>query len=267
MSNNSDLTPYENQSTSTSGSTGSGIATACIIGAAVGAAAVCKWLSEETEAEKEACAELKATRIQERLSGVRNCGQLHVQDRHIPGFSQVNLYLNNPKSLVQTAENLGYSVQHLPAEKTMHKPDCIFLKNPLGNKIVIEKNDAGRLCITTAGNLDPVHTLVRQHTMDRTLEHLHRAGLQVETTPLPNGGVQINAHGNSPRVLNGPAQIKTQVRADGSLSVDIDKVKGNRCETIVRDIASAVGAKVTHTQKKSTYFQLPGEPARTTIKL
>jgi adenylate cyclase class IV len=49
--------------------------------------------------------------------------------------------------------------------------------------------------------------------------------------------------------------------------VDVAKVQGNRCETIVRDLANAIGAEVKQTRKKDSYFQLPGEPAKTTQRV
>jgi len=52
----------------------------------------------------------------------------------------------------------------------------------------------------------------------------------------------------------------------GTTWVDVDQVKGNRCEELVRGLAEAVGGKVTSTQPKDAYFQLPGEPARTQVK-
>ena len=262
MSNTSDLTPYETVSGPTSAGL-PGIAVACVAGAVIGVAAVAKWLSEETEAEKQAVKDLKATRSRERLTCMQNHQPLYAPEMSQPRFSQVNLHLKQVQPLVQTAEKLGYRIHQLPAETIQNRQDCVLLMNSSGSRLLIERSKAGRLQITTASSLSNIRSLVRQHTVDRTLEHLSRSGLKVQSASLANGDVQILAQGSLTNSGKGPAEIKTQVNSDGSLWVDVAKVQGNRCETIVRDLANAVGAEVTRTRKKDSYFQLPGELAKT----
>jgi hypothetical protein len=65
----------------------------------------------------------------------------------------------------------------------------------------------------------------------------------------------------------GAAEMRAQVRADGSACVDIDKCRGNRCEVFVSELAQAIGGTVSGTTRKDAYFQLPGEPTKTRVKV
>ena len=49
--------------------------------------------------------------------------------------------------------------------------------------------------------------------------------------------------------------------------VDVDKVRGPRCEGIVRDLADAVGGEISKMKKKDSFFQLPGEPAKAKVRV
>ena len=63
------------------------------------------------------------------------------------------------------------------------------------------------------------------------------------------------------------AEVRTQVHTDGTVWVDVDKVKGNRCQEIVADLAGAIGGQVSSMTKKDAYFQLPGEPTEVKVKV
>jgi hypothetical protein len=90
--------------------------------------------------------------------------------------------------------------------------------------------------------------------------------MDVRTATLPNGEVQILAREQSGQ-RDGAAVIKTQVLADGTAWVDIDKIRGSRCQQIVQQIADTVGAEVRSCDKKDAFFQLPGEPTKTNVKV
>jgi hypothetical protein len=261
MSNTSEMTPYQSSSAGLPG-----IAFACVAGAVIGAVVVAKWLCEETEAEKQAVKDLNDIRSRERIACFQN-SNLASSSAELSRFSQISLHLKSVQPLVQSAEKLGYRVYKLQAATAQNRHDCVLLMNSRGNRMLIERSSAGRLQLTTAGNMANMSTLVRQHTVDRTLEHLNKAGLKVQSATLANGDVQILAQGSLTNSGRGPAEIKTRVNPDGSLWVDVAKVQGNRCETIVRDLANAIGAEVKQTRKKDSYFQLPGEPAKTTQRV
>lgn len=90
--------------------------------------------------------------------------------------------------------------------------------------------------------------------------------MHVETARLSSGEVQIRAREQAGR-RGGAAEVKAQVRSDGRVWIDVDNIRGNRCEEIVSGFAEAIGAEVSGTKKKDAYYQLPGEPARTSVRV
>ena len=54
--------------------------------------------------------------------------------------------------------------------------------------------------------------------------------------------------------------------ADRLVGVDIDGIRGTRCENIVTEFAQAVGGQITGQQKNEAYWQLPGEPVKTRVR-
>lgn len=286
MSNTSDVTPYDSAGSSGSGSssdyspkssgsgssTGAGtsgsgsssgmgilgLAAACAAGAAVGAIAVAQWLSQETEADKEAMERLKSQRRRETMDSWKTLKPQTLQTAH--------LHLCHPETLMNTAKRLGYRVERLALASGSTADQPILLRGPQGERVAIERNTRGRLMVHTAGNPSPIHTLLRQHSVDRALQHLASQGMQVQTATLSNGEVQILARESAPR-RGGAAEIKAQIRTDGSAWIDVDKILGNRCEELVQGFAQAIGGEVTGMKKKDACFQLPGEPTRPVVRV
>jgi hypothetical protein len=143
----------------------------------------------------------------------------------------------------------------------------VCLQSVAGDRVAIVAGDNGRFFVHARGGHDSVRKVVRQHTVNQTLEHLKRKGMVVEATTLANGELQIVAREQGAASTEGKAKVTTQVRADGSAEIDVDCVRGRRCEQIVSEIAEAVGGLVTSSNKKASYFQLPGESAKTRAKI
>jgi len=90
---------------------------------------------------------------------------------------------------------------------------------------------------------------VRQHTVNRAVEHLTSKGMGGQTAKLASGKVQILARERDHSRRGGAAEIKAQVHLDGTALVDVDKMRGNRWEEIVRYLALAVGGEVSGMRK------------------
>jgi hypothetical protein len=263
MSNTSTVTPYDNRDSGNSlgGAIGTtavlcagavvGAAGLAIVGtaaAAVGAFKMARWLVNKTQVDREAMAQLE--------DGVEPVA-----------ITTLNLHLQEPHSLVSTAATLGY---HSVSDAELSVPtgaSTILLQNSSGGRLAVTKNADGRLDIHTAGDRGQLHALVRQHTLDRTLAHLAAKGMTVQTASLANGELQILAHESNVRQPGGAAEVRAQVRTDGTTYVDIDKCRGNQCEAIVSGLAQAIGGTVSGATKKDAYFQLPGEPTKTQVKV
>ena len=253
MSNTSTVTPYENEtSTYSSADTdgGGGIR----VGGAVAGFALARWLAEKTDEDHAAIKRLKEERQRERL-------------RKRPIVS-IGLHLRNPESLIRSAERLGYRLEPAVSSfASLKEKPPILLRTASGERLAINRNAKGRIEVSTVGDGGRIKNLVRQHTLDKAVEHLARKGMAVQTARLANGEVQILARERDVSRRGRTAEVKAQVRTDGTTLIDIDCVRGNRCETIVSEFAQAVGGEVSELTKKDAYLQLPGEPTKTSVKV
>jgi len=276
-------------------SIGEGVEAVC-----VGTANAIKWLAEETPEDRAAVEMLKEALRQERLrsasSGIiiPHCTDpLHSVSSGIPSrvsesishsklviassrtpvrsnaeslqLTTASLHLRDTESLVRSAEKLGYKVTKPAVSKA--DDSGILLARATGERLALGRDASGGLIVQTAGQQERIQSLVRQHTLDRATEHLKSRGMSLQTATLANGEVQILAREQQTNRRGGAAELKTQIRTDGAVLVDVDKVKGGRCEVIVRDLAEAVGGEVSKMKKKDSFFQLPGEPAKAKVRV
>jgi hypothetical protein len=267
MSNTSSVTPYESTTTHPVSESTAAQTTATIGACALGIIAIARWLIDETPEERAVMEKIKQERRRQSLI-VGNPETLANRPKDSLCITTMNLHLGKSDSLVRAAEKLGYRQEKLGQSSTSpslaNQP--ILLRNHAGERLAISRNDNGRIAVSTTGDQRRVQKLVRQHTLDRAVEHLTAKGMQVETASLANGEVQIRARAQATN-QTGTAEVKAQIGGDGQTLIDIDCVVGNRCETIVQDFAQAVGGKVTAMTKKSSYYQLPGEPAKTKVEI
>lgn len=277
MSNTSTVTPYDDAdetSTETMADTlanaGSAMAAAAVAtadallaatatgvaAAGVAAVATARWLAQETDADRATRGRFKALRQAEAAQESRK--RMH------QALRSTRLHLRDAAPLLQTARTLGYREATGALAGTAPPRGVTLLENARGERLALERCANGRVMAHSAGDSAAVRTLLREHTLNQALRHLAARGMAVETARLPNGEVQILARETTPG-RGGQAEVRAQVHTDGTTWVDVDHVKGNRCEELVRGLAEAVGGKVTSTQPKDAYFQLPGEPARTRV--
>jgi hypothetical protein len=270
MSNTSTVTPYsEASSSSESAGVGGALAAACAVAAVAGVVTLARWLAEESAEDREAISRLKAAQGRELLtsrSSLTNANE-SVRDLSLK-ITSVDLQQRNPDSLILTAAKLGYRVESVRQSSASFSNDSpILLQRASGERLAIARNNSGKLAVHTLGDRRRVQDLVREHTVDRASAHLAATGMTVESVRLSNGEVQILARELSAGRRGGAAEIKAQVRVDGTAMVDVDKVKGSRCEEIVQDLAEAIGGEVSNMTKKDSYYQLPGEAVNSSIKI
>lgn len=269
MSNVSVVTPYTGPDLGSAvAGAAVGLAAACVVGAVVGTMALARWLAEETEDERQAVERARARQRQERLnwrpsaaiSGPKGAGQ--EPPPRIDHLVSVALHLRQPETLVRTAEKLGYRLEPLcqPTAPLQQQP-YLRLQGPAGERLAIERRPDGGLLLHTVQQPQRLQTLVRQHTLDQVVAHLQRSGMQVQTTPLAYGDLQIVAR-EKKSAPGGAAELRGQIGRDGTVQIDIHRVRGPRCAQIVQGVAQAMGGQVTSMTKKDAYFQLPGEPTR-----
>ena len=272
MSNTSTVSPYRS---SPGLGTAAGAATLACAGAAAGGAALVlsgaaagvyglyrlgRWLAKAPELTPEQQREIRDVQQQYQDEMER------IGADEVPRFTTLSLHLSEPQTLLSAAATLGYRPVAEAGLASAGDSAPLLLERSDGSRLAITRNEGGRLDVHTSADEGLLHSLMRQHTESAVSQHLAHGGMKFETARLANGEMQILAREPDRGQRGGAAEIRTQVRADGTLWIDVDRCRGNRCETIVQDIASAVGGVVVGSAKKEAWFQLPGEPARTRVK-
>lgn len=278
MSNTSTVSPYENTNRNAEDShagTAAGVAVAASAGAVVGVAALAlagtaagvygvyrlgRWLAKAPEMTADQLQEIQTVEQEYR----EEIGQ--IEDPDMPELKTLSLHLKDSQTLVSAASGLGYQVVGASDALRHDAVSPVLLERSDGERIAITRNGQGRLEIHTTADLGLLHTIMSRHTEERILSHLTSKGMQYKTARLASGEMQILSHEPNASQVGGAAEIKTQVRADGTAWVDVDRCRGRRCEDIVQQIAGAVGGTVTATAKKDAWFQLPGEPTKTRVR-
>lgn len=246
---------------------GAGIAAAVIGGCILGLAAAASWVCRETDDDRKAITEYREARRREFLENPFHATDLNSVREAWPQLKAENLYITNPESLIRSAQNLGYRLEPLAdVKKSLVEQPYILLQKTTGERLALSYNDDRRIVLTTAGDDLRLSHLVRQHTVERALDHLQKKGLTIQTTTLPGGELQILARERTSKRKDGLAEIKAQVRNDGTAWIDVDRLKSDRCREIVQEFAEAVGGKVTEMKMRGLSFQLPGEPVKTKIR-
>lgn len=272
MSNTSTITPYDNQSAEIQSNSTAGTASIVCAGAVVGVAGLAlagtalgaygvyrmgRWLAVGRQPSSEELKEMKAVELeyQEKLDG-----------QQLAGMITLNLNQNDPKMLVNSAKKLNYRIVNTKEHSLKNASAPILLEKDSGDRLAITINSFGRLSIHTAGDQTLLHNLISRHTQDKVQDFLIAKGMQYETARLSNGEIQILAREADAGHVGEAAEIKAQVRSDGTTIVDIEKCRGPRCQDIVDQLANATGCRVTGTTKKGAWFQLPGEPTKIKVK-
>ena len=262
MSNVTVVTPYEEKSNTKS------------IVEQVGdcVSTVAEWLAEETPEEKQAVENLKSARRRERL-GTTEKKAFAIPTP--PTMKTVPLHLQDTKSLISSAKKLGYKVTSSPpslprlgkTNKPLPKQPRLLLENKKGERLAVVEGDKNRLTVLTTNNLKPIHSLVRQHTIDQAQKHLTRQGMEVTTRSTQSGDLELVAKEKPTKHSGGNAKITARVCEDGRVRLDVDQVRGRRCEKISTQFSKAVGGQVTAEKKKDSYFVLPQNSVQKNIKV
>ena len=269
MSNVSTVTPYDSSIATNAGEladTAQRIASSSAI-ATDAIASVCQWLVEATDEDISAKESMEIDRKKDRVAPRQTQRLSRTASKRFQNIVSTGLHLQKPDTLIRTAEKLGYKVESRELLNTLKKKNAItFLRNPSGERLAIQQTQNRTLVHSRTDTLN-VQKLVRVHTLNRTLDHLRAKGMTIKTTNLPTGETQILANETHVHGRDGAAEIKAQVSNQGTVLVDIDGLKGNRCERIVKGIAASFGGQITAMDKKSAFFQLPGETTKIKLKV
>lgn len=237
MSNTAEVTPY----------VGAGSSVASGDGSAVRAAS---GLFSRSAADRAADKQLSERRRAARLS-----------------CAAVTLVGNDLAPLVQAATELGYA----PVKAAETRASVNLAQSPvrLDGGMHLVNAQGERLSMVVDGPSIKLEgsgsqAVVRQRTLTAVSRHLQQiSGGRATTRRASDGSLHLTASELPGRYGDGAAKVAVVVDAAGNVKVDIDNVRGWRCESLLGDIAKAVGGEVRSKKLKPSYYEVePGEPAR-----
>lgn len=168
----------------------------------------------------------------------------------------VTLKLTSAENLVRSAESIGYRLSPLtfPANSLEAQPKLI-LNKPNGESLIVKRNMAGRLDVEANGGVSSINRVVVKHSLDM-IEKTCGAVKIIKKSH--SGEISLESVENK-RNADGQAKITAHIKKSGEVVVDVSNVKGKRCESIIQDIARAVGGESVETSRKTEYFQTAEE--------
>lgn len=232
-----------------------------------GLSAMVKWLRDVSDEEQVALDNLKESKRKERLArSIRGCldGAKACCKTQI---STVSLHLKDMSCLMEAAKKQGYRMVNSTSMGTISEKKIILLQDRNNQRIAIQQQLNGQLTIHASGDLRRVKSLVRQHTLDRTLEHLKSRGMEIETRFSNRGEVELIATESSDIHGDGKAEVRARINNEGQVHLDVTRVHGSRCQEITECLAEAVNGKILQDNKKDAYWRLPGNLKRVKQKI
>jgi hypothetical protein len=180
----------------------------------------------------------------------------------------VTLVGNDLAPLVQAATELGYA----PVKAVQTRASARLAQSPvrrLDRGVHLVNAQGERLSMVVDGPSiklegSGLQAVVRQRTLTAVSRHLQQiSGGRATTRRAADGSLHLTASELPGRYGDGAAKVAVVVDAAGNVKVDIDNVRGRRCESLLGDIAKAVGGQVRSKKLKPSYYEVePGEPAR-----
>lgn len=251
MSNTSSVTPY--------------VIAPVAAGVAVvtGVAVLAKWLMEESDEERACRKEQRRAYYEETLSRASVVDRREERSRntHAPRLTSVPLHVRDVGSILGSATKLGYRVERQRETGAAASRQAQFLLRRGSERLAVTL-DQGCVALHTAGSRRLVHAVVRQHTLDRAVEHLRGRDMDVQVRQRANGEIELAAKERSNRHRDGRAEVRAQVREDGAVRLDVDGIVGSRCKEVRDGFAEAIGGVAGETAYKTAFYTLPGEPTK-----
>jgi hypothetical protein len=172
---------------------------------------------------------------------------------------EMRLRRPDPRSLIAAAKRLGY--RSVGFKTRVNEP--MTLARSDGDLLVLSRS-RGHLGVTSNAGQEAIHEVVRQATLDDVTRHLQSAtGKQVRVRETRDGRIELRAAEAESKQEDGSAQITVQIDRRGVAHVDIEGVRGNRCEKVLQRVAEAIGGQVKNKRIKPDYYvDAAAEPAR-----
>ena len=169
--------------------------------------------------------------------------------------------------LIEAARALGYADLPQGGSPVGVTAPRIDLRDSTGRRLRIEVGQNRVELYGLASHAD-LEAVVRERTITASARHLSRmTGAKVIPRHLANGDVELVATEAPPKDPTPPAKITVRVSGDGVSHVDIENVRGNRCEGILASYAGEIGGQAHNKKLKPAYYESPpAKPIRVGIK-
>lgn len=182
--------------------------------------------------------------------------------------ARVSLRQGNAASLLHAATSLGFFPVNAPGlVSDLARP--LELRNAKGECIALQQVGS-KIDLHSTNGLGVIHSVVRRNTLDLAQKHLQAlSGGHVTVRQLANGEVELQAGELAKGQHDGAALITARVDATGAAKLDIENVRGTRCEQVLAGFSKAVGGTAKNKKLKPSYYKdptAPGEPARVKAK-
>lgn len=182
--------------------------------------------------------------------------------------ARVSLHHGDAAALLNAAKSLGFVPVNAP-RLGCDPGTSMELRNVKGECIALQQVGS-RIDLISANGLGVIHGLVRRNTLDLAQKHLQAlSGGRVVIRQLANGEVELQAGEMARGQQDGAALVTARVDATGTAKLDIENVRGARCEQVLAGFAKAVGGSARNKKLKPAYYKDPagpGEPARVKLK-
>lgn len=258
MSNTAEVTPYIEETRPTANDAGETLAAAMAGVVAIGGLAMVATTGLACAGAR-AAANLLAETDEERASGeqFRQARSIELLKRARP--CQQRLRRNDPQALVAAAERLGYRALRSGAASA----ERTTLARPNGDLLVLSSSCAG-IKVTSSVGREAIETVVKQATVYQVERHLQKVGgAATQVRQLRDGSIELRTSEPDGKHPDGRAKITARIDRRGVTHVDIDGIRGNRCESVLEGIADAVGGAVRNKRIKPNYYEAAAaEPAR-----
>lgn len=190
--------------------------------------------------------------------------------------ARVTVLGNDLSPLVQAAADLGYrpiegtraATAGAPDRAAVHVTPRVELVNPDGLRLSLQANGPS-ISLEGTGPAAALQAVVRQRTLSAVSQHLRQlSGGQVQMRYLADGSVALQASEQAGKLSDGAATVSAIVGATGEVTVDIENIRGSRCEKVLDGLAKAVGGKARNKKLKPAYYQSkPGESTRNRTRI
>lgn len=165
------------------------------------------------------------------------------------------LKLRTAEAFVMSAESLGFKLAPLvDTARSLDTQSQLILTNVNGERLVVNKNKAGRLVVKSERGATVIKKVVEKHSLDMVKKYLIRSYGAFKVEKSTNGEIAFVSV-EPTKKHDGQAKIIANINKDGEVVVDVSNIKGKRCNVIIQDVAKAVGGECVEASRKKEYFQ------------